>query len=144
MSDVKLFQTVDGGDIDVVNGSVTMSPGLETIAYLCLFGGDRRDDLSQNNPYNWWGNLDETDPAKRYRSRTQYLLESIPLTTNNLKRVKDAAVQDLSVVVSEGYATSVSVDLNVPDLNHLDIIITITAEGNETQFTFTEAWKASA
>ena len=42
--DVLLYHTPDGGEIEMVNGLVTMSGGLETMAYLCLFGGNEEDD----------------------------------------------------------------------------------------------------
>jgi len=58
--DVKLFQTTDDGDIYVVNGIVEMSGGLETSAYLSLFGGNEDDDGSDGSPFSWWANLRRT------------------------------------------------------------------------------------
>ena len=59
--DVSLFQTNDDGNIEVEGGIVTMGGGLETSAYLSLFGGNEDDDNRTDNPANWWGNIDETD-----------------------------------------------------------------------------------
>ena len=42
--DVLLFQTVDDGEINIENGVVEMSGGLETAAYLSLYGGNEDDD----------------------------------------------------------------------------------------------------
>jgi hypothetical protein len=42
--DVHLFQTVNDGDICVVGGLVEMSSGLDTAAYISLFGGNEQDD----------------------------------------------------------------------------------------------------
>lgn len=141
--DVKLFQTDEGGDLTVVNGVVEMAPGLETMAYLCLFGGNEGDDGRDKNPANWWGNLDEDDPARRYRSETQNLLRSLPATSGNLKRVRDAALRDLNVFKTEGIASSVEVSVTVPGLNRISIIIDIEARGEESRFEFAENWKAT-
>jgi len=78
MSDVYLFQTNDDGEICIENGIVSLTGGLDTAAYLSLFGGNEQDDGSQNTSLNYWGNILENDKAFQYRSQTQYLLRSIP------------------------------------------------------------------
>ena len=141
--DVKLFQTDDDGEIVVEGGIVEMSGGLETTAYLALFGGNEDDDGSQDNPKTWWGNLDETEPARRYISRTQELLKSSPATSGNLRRVEEAVKQDLNFFLTEKIANSVTASASIPALNRVKIVITIEAEGVETSFEFTENWKAA-
>lgn len=141
--DVLLFQTNDNGEMEIENGIVTLSPGLETSAYLSLFGGNWKDDGSQNNRQTWWGNLDETDPSRQYRSETQFLLGTLPATTGNLKRIEDAAKRDLSWLVDENAASSVTVSASLIGLNRVKIEIVIRAEGNEAEFNFTENWRAS-
>lgn len=142
--DVLLFQTDDDGEINVVDGIVEMSGGLETAAYLSLFGGNEDDDGRDSNPANWWGNRDEVDPARQYRSETQHLLQSIPATTGNLRRVEDAAVRDLAWFVQSGAASSVSVVASIPGVNRIKLTIDIEAQGVESSFEFVENWKASA
>lgn len=142
--DVKLFQTDDDGDITVENGLVEMSGGLETAAYLSLFGGDEDDDGRADNPANWWGNLDEIDPAREYHSETQNLLQALPATTGNLRRIEDAAGRDLAWLVDSGVASSVSVAASIPGINRIKLTIDIEAVGEESSFEFVENWKASA
>ena len=142
--DVLLFQTIDDGEINVESGLVEMTAGFETAAYLALFGGNEDDDGSQDNPHNWWGNLDEADTAKQYRSETQNLLQSIPATVNNLKRIGKAAERDLAFFVSTGAASAVNVVVGMPGLNKVSISCSITAKGKETDFIFIENWKAAA
>jgi hypothetical protein len=137
--DVKLFQTDDDGEITVIDGIVEMSGGLETTVYLALFGGNEDDDGRDENVHNWWGNLDENEPAKQYRSETQNLIESIPATTFNLKRVEDAANRDLAFMTPD-IATTVDVSVTIPALNRVKFTITI--NGDET-VEFVENWKAS-
>lgn len=142
--DVLLFQTDDDGEINVVDGIVEMSGGLETAAYLSLFGGNEDDDGRDSNPATWWGNIDEIDPGRQYRSETQHLLQSIPATTGNLRRVEDAAVRDLAWFVQNNVASSVSVVASIPGVNRIKLTIDIEAQGEESSFEFVENWKASA
>lgn len=141
--DVKLFQTNDDGDISVVNGAVEMSGGLETAAYLSLFGGNEDDDGRPDNPANWWGNLDEVDPVRQYRSETQNLLQGIPATSANLRRIEDAVVRDLTWFLDERVASSVAVEASIPAVNRVQITVNIEANGEESSFEFTENWKAT-
>lgn len=142
--DVLLFQTDDDGEITVENGLVEMSGGLETAAYLSLFGGNEDDDGRGANPLTWWGNLDEVDPARQYHSETQNLLQALPATTGNLRRIEDAAGRDLAWFVGERVASSVTVAASIPGLNRIKLTVDIEAVGEESSFEFVENWKASA
>lgn len=137
MSDVLLFQTDDDGEIIVENGIVKLSAGLETSAYLSLFGGDEDGG-------NWWGNIDELDPANQYNSKTQTLLQSIPAIPNNLLRIEDAAKSDLKWFIDKKVASSIEVLASIPALNKIKLVINITANGKESTFEFTENWKAGS
>lgn len=142
--DVLLFQTTDNGEIELEGGLVTMTGGLDTAAYLSLFGGNVKDGGSQNSRAQWWGNFGETEKAKRYRSETQHLLGTIPATTGNLKRLEDAAARDLQWLVDEKAASSVTASASLIALNSVKISITITAEGDEQQFDYVENWRANS
>lgn len=142
--DVSLFQTDDEGEITVEGGIVTMGGGLETSAYLSLFGGNEDDDGSQDNSANWWANLDEVDPAKEYHSETQNLLQALPATTGNLRRIEDAANRDLAWFITNKVASSVNVVASIPGLNKIKLTIDIEATGEESSFEFVENWKAGA
>lgn len=144
MTDVLLFQTNDNGEIEIEGGEVTLTPGLDTAAYLSLFGGNWKDDGSQNNRQTWWGNLDEAEPSRRYRSETQFLLGTIPAIPRNLRRIEDAATRDLQWLQDESVASSVSVSASLVGLNRVKIDVIIRAEGDESQFSYTENWRASA
>jgi len=140
--DVNLFQTPNDGEINVEGGIVEMNGGLETSAYLSMFGGNEDDDGSADNSKTYWGNLDETEPEKKYISKTQYLLKSIPATSGNLKRIEGAAKSDLAWFISSNVASSVDVVATIPGLNKIKLSITILANGEEKTFSFTENWRA--
>ena len=107
--DVQLFQTDDDGNISVEDGLVAMSGGLSTSAYLSLFGGNEEDSGGQDTALSWWGNIDENQTEKQYRSETQHLLQSIPATSGNLLRIQEAAIRDLDWMLSSNVASSISV-----------------------------------
>lgn len=123
--DVKLFNTDDGGDIDVTYDTagyfnVTLSAGLETAVYLSLFGGS-----------NWWGNIGE-QPARQYNSKTEAILSGYPMTTGNLLRLEEAIRADLQWMTATGAATSVDASASIIDANRVQIDISVNAEDNIT------------
>lgn len=140
--DVKLFNTLDGGDVTVADGLINMSPGLDTAVYLSLFGGNQDDNTNAGNPLTWWGNIGEVE-ARQYRSSTQYLLRSLPLTTGNLIFIQEAVEQDLKWMLDNNIASEIEVEVTIPQLNRVKIDIAIDAQGLRNEFNFTENWEAS-
>ena len=143
MTDVKLFNTLDGGEITIAEGQVTMSPGLDVAVYLSLFGGNENDSALPDDRRQWWGNLGEDDPARVYRSQTQYLLARTPARPGNLPRVQDAVLRDLKWLTDSRIASSVRVTASIPGLNQIKIVVDIEAVGESARFEFTENWQAS-
>lgn len=141
--DVKLYQTDDNGEIRVEGGVVDMDGGLSTSVYLSLFGGEPDDSSDQNTDKSWWGNLLETNPSFQYRSRTQHVLESLPLTLPNLLVLKEAVLEDCQYLLDEKIASDVHVEITVPTLNKVKISINVEAVGQEEQFEFVVNWQTS-
>lgn len=140
--DVLLYQTNDDGEITVDGGVVAMVGGLETAAYLSLFGGNEQDSGRPGDPLTWWGNVEEQLPERRYRSETQYLLRSMPAIPANLRRLEQAAVRDLSWLVDVGAATDVSAAASMPGVNRVRLAVTVEANGTPTTIEYFENWKA--
>jgi len=126
MTDVLLRQSNDGGEIAHESGLVLMSEGLETSAYLSLFGGNRDDAGDDATEHlQWWGNLDEVETSRMYRSETGNLIESIAAVPHNLKRIEQAAGRDLAWMVERGVAKSVTAAATIPGPKHVRLTITI-------------------
>lgn len=140
--DILLYQTNDDGEINIVDGIVEMSGGFETAAYLSLFGGNEKDDGRADNAATWWANLNEIDPVSQYRSETQNLLQSLPATTGNLRRIEDAANRDLAWFIQNNISSSLIVVASIPGFNKIKLTITIEAIGKQSSFEFVENWKA--
>lgn len=136
MTDVLLRQEPDGGNIVVENGLVLLTDGLETAVYLSLYGGNEDDAAQADTTHQYWGNLLETDPARTYRSETQFLLKSLPLIPANLRRVEQAAKRDLQWLLDTATATKVDVTASIPALNRMQIDVAIQTATGTTQLTF--------
>jgi phage gp46-like protein len=137
VTDVLLRQTNDGGEITVENGLTLMSEGLETSAYLSLFGGNDDDGGdTAGERVQWWGNLGETEAARTYRSETQALTRSIPAVPANLRRIEQAAARDLAWMLAEGVALSVDVSARIPALGRVAIDVIIVTPKTQIQLSF--------
>lgn len=140
--DVYLFQTTDGGNINVVNGVVKMNSGLESAVYMSLFGGNEDDDGRLDNRAEWWGNIDEPEQTRQQRSETQHLLQALVMSSFNLRRVEDAIRNDLAWMVTTGAATSVEAAASIIGLNKIKITVNVVADDREEQLVYIENWKA--
>lgn len=141
--DVLLFQTTDDGEINVDGGLVEMTGGLDTSVYLSMFGGNQDDSTGQDSTKQWWGNIDETEQSRVYRSETQYLLPVLLPIPSNLNRIQDAALRDLNWFLEEKIANTVEVEATIPELYKVMLTVIIEADGVEKRFEFTENWKAT-
>lgn len=144
MTDVLLQQTNNDGELDIVSGVVVLTGSFETMAYLCLFGGNEDDSGRDGDPRTYWGNLTETDQALKEISRTQNLLALLPPSSANLKRLEDAAKADLAIFVDQSIANTLEVVATMPDRNSVKLAVTIEAVGDRQDFEFIENWEAGA
>lgn len=124
MSDVLLFQTPDDGDIEVVNGVVTLTELPGSAAYISLFGGNQDGSA-------WWADEGMT-------GLTQQLLDELPPTSGNLLRLADAMSTDLAWMKAPPYGWKVSTSAFIPALNR----VTLVADINGTAYQFTQEWNA--
>ena len=120
--DVYIFDTYDGGE---VTADLEIRDGLESSAYLSLFGGNIEDDGLEKSPRNWWGNLGENDPAKITRSTTAHLLATLNPTPSNLRRIEDAAKRDLAWMVDSDVAKELHATASMPGRNQIHLKVNI-------------------
>lgn len=138
--DVLFSATPDGGEISLTNNLLDMDAGLETAVYLSLFGGNADDDATDaTKSAQWWGNLLPGDTQLPLRCRTQNLIRSLPATTGNLARLRDAAIRDLAWIVGS-FADSYKVDTGMPALNRVALRIDISVGDQTYTFVFDEHW----
>ena len=137
MTDILLKQTADGGELTIQNGTLLMSDGLETAAYLSLFGSNDADSgLAADDANQFWGNLIDADPVQKQRSQTQYLLGKLPLTPANLQRFEEAAAADLAWFKGS-IADSIAVQATLPGINKIQFNVVIIINGVATSLRLT-------
>ena len=141
--DVLLYQSNDNGEVNVENGLIEMTAGLEVMVYLSLFGGNEDDPGGSDVSLQYWGNFNETDPGRQYRSETQHLLRSLPPTSGNLRKVEEAAKRDLKGMLDAGIITELSVSATIPAVNRVQITTNLNANGESVSLVYLETWKAS-
>lgn len=135
MTDLLLYASLDGGEIEVTNGVLTTDEGPFQAMYLSLFGGNFEDsgDTSTDSE-QWWGNYSESDETLHLRSRTQALLIGLPAIPANLVRVEEAVLADLDWMNSE-LAESLEVTASLPARNTIRIVVLVQGKDGQT-FTF--------
>lgn len=142
--DILIYSTEDGGEINFNDGILEMTSGFESMVYLLLFGGNRKDDSTKaTEKYQWWGNLlEQNNPERKIHSRFQNLLFGLPATPENLKRLQSAAEQDLSVFISEKIVDKIDIEASIPAKNRIEIeIIGYKNEQRLFETIFEENWK---
>ncbi len=139
--DILIFQTVNDGDINIVNGIAQSTGGIPNAVYLSLFGGNESDDGINNNDLTWWGNRLEDLNVNKYVSETQNLLRSLPSISSNLLKLEQAALRDLDWLLELKVASSIDMFVSIPALNRVKIDGNVNAEGREHEFSFIENWK---
>jgi phage gp46-like protein len=143
VTDVRIFQADDGGDIEWIAGQAVMDDGLESSVYLSLFGGNSDDSgLEADESREWWANKIEPDPQRHYRSETQFLLDTLPLVPANLIRFRDAVNRDIAWMTSTGLAQSIAVAVTIPALNTVLLAIQIVIDDAVYEYVFTAAARA--
>lgn len=139
---VRLFHQPDGGQIQVDNGIIALDSGLESAVYLSLFGGNEDDDGRVDSMVQWWGNWSETDPALAYRSRTQNIIDSLPATSGNLKRLEDAVSFDLAWMIPD-VASEITASIRLVSSKRVDIAVSVLAIGGREDFKYSVNWEAT-
>ena len=124
--DVWMFQTTDDGQVYPLDGDLVRTDGFETALYLTWFGGNQGDDGSPSNRAAWWGNVDVQEPAQAMVSRYQFLAESSPLTSANLIRLRDAALQDAQWLIDLGL--TIDIDVRIEGVDRLALQVTVNNE----------------
>lgn len=142
--DVALYNTADGGEVNVEGGLIEMDSGLATSVYLTLFGANHDDPGQGPHPRNWWGNLVENDPARKYRSESQYLIDGLPAIPANLRRIEDATERDLEWMLDTGAAQSINVTASMPGPKRIRRYIEIEATIGNDALVFEQNWRAEA
>jgi phage gp46-like protein len=136
--DVKFFQSNDGGEIECVNGVITLEEGLESASLLSLFGGCDDDDATDGTQsLQFWGNVLEEDGSPRQvRSRFQALTLTMPLNSATLQEFQEAAAADLDWLVEGEVVDSFTVETSIAGPKKLALSGEFNVRNDVYPFTF--------
>lgn len=147
MSDVQIRSALERGfefEVPILGGVVQLEPGLSTAVVLSLFGGNLRDNATAATQLEqYWGNLLETEESRKLRSRTQYLLTTLPPIPASVAQIDEAVLADLAWMIEAGAASETTSRTTIPALNRVQLDVRIVAEGVESRFVFAGNWRAS-
>lgn len=137
---IGLRDNLTKGDFAIINGKIATDLTLATPVYFSLFGGNYQADTPiQRRPsgaenQDWWGNLFETrNPENRFNSKFERAVYTTPILSGTLRSFERAAESDLSWMVSQNIAQSVSATVTISGLNELKIVIDIIKPDGTTE-----------
>lgn len=152
MTDVRLFQTDDDGNIEFADAYATttdlkLDTGLETAVYLSWFGGNERDhgllhdDANPEHPHAsaWWGNIG-APISRNMVSETAHLLLDLPATSGNLLRVEESALRDVQWMLDEKIITAATVTAALIDVDRIRISALLIVDKEEFAVAFESSW----
>jgi len=142
--DLLLLDTLDGGDIKLIDDVFISDTSINTAVYLSLFGGNKDDNGKVKNKFTWWGNtLTGVSENEKIVSRFQAVIFGLPMSTKNIQEAETAAAMDLQWIIDEGIGDEVNVSGSAIARNKFKLKVNITAKGkNIYENDFSMPWQA--
>lgn len=144
MSDPNLYVEENGGDLLLDAGDLLVGNGLISAASLSLFGGNTEDSgTGADAPKQFWGNRLYKQESRHLRSRSGHLLEFLPVTSGNLKRLEEAAAEDLQWMVDENIVSDLSVVVSFDGPKRVRYDLSAVVSNEKVDFSLTREWGGS-
>lgn len=139
--DIKLIETQDGGDYELLGADVASYRGWQNMVYLALFGGNVEQSTTTQGRnfgeqyFDWWGNSLEENPAVWMNSQTERRLKDTELSSFGIRKIRAAVQSDLSFM--QPFA-NITLNVGIEGWNRLSIDIFVQEKENleEAQFRF--------
>ena len=121
ITDIKIYESGDGGDLQLKASDLETISGFSNQAYLALFGGVAD---------NWWGNELIDNESGKYISTFQRELRRVALNSNGITRLENAAKKDLEYL--QEYA-DMTVEGSVTGVRRFELSIKFSFKVRESQ-----------
>ena len=141
MSDLKLIETFDGGDLVLNGNDLQVIDGFQNMIYLALFGGNIKQSTKQYNEneerFDYWANslLMLDSPDIQYNSETERTLNEVALNSRGRLLIEQSVKKDLEFMQDFG-----NIDVNVSivqnDRVKINVIIKEPNELNSNEFNY--------
>lgn len=147
MSDLRLVETGNGGDLQLIGRDLSMVDGFENMPYIAIFGGNV--EASTNGPkeeneqaFDWWGNnlLMENNQSVQFNSELERFLNNISLTSANRISAEQVLLSDLNFM---NVFSEVTVDTEIIATDNYKINIKIKQPDNLQDKEFIYIWDAT-
>lgn len=144
-SDLKVFETGNGGDILVQGNDFAYVDGFQNMPYLAMFGGNVEQDTSQvgaddEQRFDWWGNGLIAAQAAQNNSLTERKLGDTPITSQGRQLIEQSVRADVAFM--QEFAV-VDVSVRVVTDDWLNISMTIRQPGAVTNKDYQYIWDAT-
>lgn len=116
--DIMIYESGDGGELNLKNDDLETISGLTNQVYLALFGGnkeqvtsDELDEVDVRNDY--WAN-ELLEDELQFNSTFEKALSEVVLNSNGISKLEDAAANDLEYL--KEYA-DINIEGSIPEIN---------------------------
>jgi hypothetical protein len=147
MSDLVIYETGNGGDIQLSGNDLELSDGLYSRVYLAWFGGNPEAATTGDEPegeqkLDWWGNslLFPSNPNNQYNSRLEQALKNTELNSAGRLSIQEVAKKDVEFLNELG---DVTVEVSIVGINHVKIVLAINEPTNQQNKEFQFIWDAT-
>ncbi len=147
MSDLRLVETGNGGDLELIGRDLSMVDGFENMPYLGLFGGNV--EASTNGPkkpneqaFDWWGNslLMQNNESIQFNSQLERALNEIELTSAGRVRLEQIIMRDIGFMKS---FSELQINTSIIATDNYKIEIKIIQPDNLEDKQFVYIWDAT-
>lgn len=146
MSDLKLIETYDGGDLVQNGADLKVIDGFQNMIYLALFGGNLKQSTKEfdedEERFDYWGNelLMLNSPEIQYNSQTERTLNEVSINSQGRLLIEQAAKSDLEFM--QDFA-NITVEVSILGVDKVGIKV-ILKEPNELESNeFNYIWGAT-
>jgi hypothetical protein len=134
MVDVFIYETGDGGDINILRDDIQKSFCSYNQIYLALWGGNIRQNTTENlatviKREDWWGNW-LMNESNQFNSNTERAIDNIVLNSAGIIDIENAVEKDLEFL--QDYY-DVNIFVSIEDYNRLRISVILEQPEGETQ-----------
>lgn len=133
--DVLLYESGDGGELDIQNGDIALTETLYQQVYLALFGGNVEENTKTNYLFteersDYWGNslLWENQPALQFNSNTERILNTTALNSSGRLTILRAVQDDLQYLID---VVNFTADVEIESSNRVRITVQFSEKGNQ-------------
>jgi hypothetical protein len=147
MNDVVLYESGNGGDVQLKGNDLATTDGFTNMPYLGWFGGNpgfvtTGNELENEQRFDWWGNslLLNNDKEIQYNSFLENILNNTAIDSEGRNNVENFARRDLEFLLT---FAEVDVDISIISDNRISIEVKLTKPDNLDVKTYQFIWDAT-